>query len=117
MNAKNLNKYHIFHNIWIYANSAVFKIQAMINIGTIYNLITKNLVKEDDISGDNKIPSLIAANNGKLRFYKQHQVAIKTYGHNGSWISDTITIYKSNIISCKLMLGMLWIRKTKPAFN
>ena len=78
----------------------------MIDIGTIFNLIAQDLVKEHDIPGDNKMPSLMAANRDRLRLYKQHQVAIVTHGHNSSWTSDAITIYGSNITSCKLMLGM-----------
>ena len=42
----------------------------MINTKTIYNLITQNLVKKHNISRNNKVPSLIAANENKLRFYK-----------------------------------------------
>ena len=55
----------------------------MINTRTIYNLITQNLIKEHDILGDDKMLSLMAANGGKLCFYKQHQVAIKTYKQDG----------------------------------
>ena len=89
----------------------------MINTRTIYNLIAQNLVKKHNILKDNEVPSLMATNEDRLCFFKQHQVAIKTYGHNGSWTSDAIMIYKSNITSCKLILDMPWIRKAKPAFN
>ena len=117
VNARNSNDYHIIYDIQVHASGAVFQVRAMINTKTILNLITQDLVKEHDIPGDNKLESLIAANRGRLRLYKRHQVAIKTHGHNGSWTSDAITIYGSNITGCKLMLGMPWIRKAKPVFN
>ena len=84
INARNLDKHHIFHDVRVHVNNAVFNVQAVINIETIYNLIAQDLVKEYDIPGDNEVPSLMAANEGRLRLYKQHQMAIKTYGHNGS---------------------------------
>ena len=117
VNARNLDKHHIFHKVWVHASGVIFKVRAIINTGSIFNLIAQNLVKEHDIPGDDKMPSLMATNRGRLRLYKQYQVAIKTYGHNGSWTSDAITIYGSNITGCKLMLGMPWIKKAKPAFN
>ena len=82
VNTRNSSDHHIIHEVRVYASGAVFKVWAMIDIGTIFNLIAQDLVKEHDIPGDNEVPSLTAANGGKLRFYKQHQVAIKTYGHN-----------------------------------
>ena len=89
----------------------------MIDTGTIFNLIAQNLVKEHNIPGNDKMLSLTAANGGRLRLYKRHQIIIKIYGHNSLWTSDAITIYGSNITGCKLILGMPWIRKAKPAFN
>ena len=84
VNVKNLDKYHIFHKVWVHANDAVFKVRAIIDTRTIFNLIAQNLVKKHNILGDNEVPSLTAANRGRLRLYKWHQVAIKTYEHNGS---------------------------------
>ena len=117
VNARNSDEYYIFHNIRVHASGAIFKVRAMINIETIFDLIAQDLVKKHDIPEDNKVLSLIAANEGRLRLYKQHQVAIKTYRHNSSWTSDAITIYRPNITSCRLMLSMPWIKKAKPAFN
>ena len=117
VNARNSNKHHIIHNVRVHASGAAFKVRAMIDTGTIFNLIAQDLVKKHDISKDNKVPSLTAANRGRLRLYKQHQVAIETYGHNGSWTSDAITIYRSNITVCKLILVMPWNKKAKTAFN
>ena len=107
VNAKNSDKHHIFHKVRVHASGAIFKVWAMINTGTIFNLIAQDLVKKYNIPRDNNVLSLMAANRGKLRLYKKHQVAIETYGHNGSKTSDAITIYGSNIIGCKLILGML----------
>ena len=84
VNARNLNKHYIFHNVWVHASGMVFKVQAMIDTGTIYNLIAQDLVKEYDINGDNDVPSIIAANGGRLCLYKQYQMAIETYRHNSS---------------------------------
>ena len=83
INARNSDKHHIFYNIQVHASGMVFKVQAMINTETIYNLIAQILVKKHNIPRDDKISSLMAANEGKLRFYKQHRVTIKTYGYNG----------------------------------
>ena len=117
VSTRNLDEHHIFHNVRVHASGAVFKVRAMIDTGTIFNLIAQDLVKEHDIPRDNKVPSLMAANKGRWCLYKWHQVAIKTYGYNDSWTSDAITIYGSNITGYKLMLGMLWIGKAKSAFN
>ena len=106
VNARNLDKHYIFHDVFVHASGAIFKIQAMTNIRTIYNLIAQDLVKEYDIPRDDEMLSLMAANGDRLHLYKQHQVAIKTYGHNSLWTSNAITIYRSNITSCKLMLGI-----------
>ena len=84
VNARNSNEHHIIYNVWVYASGAIFKVRAMIDTGTIFNLIAQDLVKEHDMLGDNKVPSLTAANGGRLCLYKQHQVAIEIYGHNGS---------------------------------
>ena len=84
VNARNLGEYHIIHKVRVHASGAVFKIWAMINTRTIFNLIAQDLVKKHNIPKDNKVPSLMAANRGRLCLYKRHQVAIKTYGHNGS---------------------------------
>ena len=84
MNTRNLDKHYIFHKVQVYISGAVFKVQAMINTGTIFNLIAQDLDKKHDIPGDNKVLSLTTANKGRLYFYKQHQVAIKTYGYNSS---------------------------------
>ena len=54
----------------MHASTMVFKVQAMINTGTIYNLIAQDLVKEYDILENNKLPSLMAADGGRLRLYK-----------------------------------------------
>ena len=70
VNAKNLNKHHIFHNIQVYTSCMIFKFQAIINTGTIYNLIAQDLVKEHDIPADDKVSFLMAANRGRLHFYK-----------------------------------------------
>ena len=48
----------------------VFKVQAMINTEMIFNLIAQNLVKEHDIPGNNKVLSLMAANEDRLCLYK-----------------------------------------------
>ena len=117
VNARNSDKYHIFHNIWVYANGVVFKVQAMIDIRTIYNLIAQDLVNKYKIPGNNKMLSLMATTGDRLYLYKQYQVAIGTYEYNSLWTSDVITIYRSNITGCKLILGMPWIKKTRPAFN
>ena len=117
VNARNSDDHHIIHEVRVHASGSVFKVRAMIDTGTIFNLIAQDLVKEHDIPGDDEVPSLTAANGGGLRLYNRHQVAIETYGHNGSWTSDAITIFGANITGCKLMLGMPWIRKAKPAFN
>ena len=106
VNARNSDKHYIFHKVRVHASSTVFKVQAMIDTRTIFNLIAQDLVKEHNMSGDNEVPSLTAANRGRLRLYKRHQVAIKTYEHNSSWISDAITIYGSIITGYKLMLGI-----------
>ena len=84
VNARNSGNHHIIHDVWVHASGAVFQVRAMINTGTIFNLIAQDLVKEHNIPGDNKLPSLMAANRGRLRLYKQHQVTIETYEYNGS---------------------------------
>ena len=84
VNARNSDKHHIIHKVRVHASGTVFKVRAMIDTGMIFNLIAQDLIKEHDISRDNKMPSLTVANGGRLRFYKQYQVAIKTYRYNGS---------------------------------
>ena len=117
VNARNSDDHHIIHDVRVHASGMVFQDWAMIDTGTIFNLIVQNLVKKHNILRNNKVPSLTAANRSRLCLYKRHQIVIETYGHNNSWTSDAITIYGSNIIGCKLMLGMPWIKKAKPVFN
>ena len=90
----------------MHASGTVFKVQAIINIETIYNLIAQNLVKKYNIFKNDKVLSLMAVNRSRLRLYKQYQVAIKTHEYEGLWISDAITIYEFNMTGCKLILSM-----------
>ena len=70
VNVRNLDEHYIFHNIQVHVSSMVFKVQAMINTRTIYNLIAQDLIKKYDIPEDNKVPSLIVANKNRLHLYK-----------------------------------------------
>ena len=72
VNARNSDEYHIFHKVRMHASGAVFKVWAMIDTGTIFNLIVQDLVKEHDIPGDNndKVSSLTTVNRGRLYLYK-----------------------------------------------
>ena len=70
VNAKNLDKHHIFYKVWVHASSAVFKVLAMIDTGTIFNLIAQDLVKEHHIPGNDKVSSLMVVNGGRLCLYK-----------------------------------------------
>ena len=58
VNARNLGNHHIIHDVWVHASGTVFQVRAMIDIGTIFNLIAQNLVKEHDIPGDDELLSL-----------------------------------------------------------
>ena len=70
VNARNLGDHHIIYDVRVHASGAVFQVWAMIDIGTIFNLIAQDFVKEHDIPGDNKVLFLMAANGGSLRLYK-----------------------------------------------
>ena len=70
VNTKNLDEHHIFYDVQVHASGVVFKVQAIINTGTIYNLIAQDLIKEHDIPGDNKMLSLMVTDTGKLHLYK-----------------------------------------------
>ena len=77
-----MSKGYIFHKVRVHASGKIFKMQAIINTKTMFNLIVQDLVREYNILGDNKVPPFTAANRGKMRFYKQYHRAIEIYGHD-----------------------------------
>ena len=84
VNAQNMGEEYIFHEVQVHANGKIFKVQAMIDTGTIFNLLTEDLISEYNILMENKVPFFTAANRSKMHLYKQSHVAIKTHGHDGS---------------------------------
>ena len=109
-----LDNHHFFHTVRLYAKDCTFQLCAMIDLRLPYNLISQDLIVQHRICGvDNNIFLARDLNGGGTRLYCRHRIGVKSQGTDGSITLDAVTTFEANILGCKMILELPWLRTAR----
>ena len=96
----------------MYTGSLEFKRRALIDCGSLFNLISQSIIERYGIERSNNSVPLTKNLNGKgIKLFWWHCIAVKAKGNNEFQSIDAVNVYKANITGCKLILGLDWLSK------
>ena len=108
------DNHHLFYTVRLYAKDSMFQLRAMIDSRLPYNLISQDFIAQHRICGvNNDILPARDINGGGIRLYCRHSMGVESQGTDGSTTLDGVTTFGANILGCKMILGLPWLRTAR----
>ncbi|MCJ1465115.1 hypothetical protein MMC07_003731 [Pseudocyphellaria aurata] len=117
--ARQAPPHHLFRPIQLYDGYHSLTVEAEIDCGSSYNLISQILVRELDLQGDGNLPSGLKTIDGSpLRVYDNYVMTVHLQGEQGS-SSLQQDLLGVDLVdkSCQVILGMAWLTAANPQIN